>query len=327
MEKEFFTLIFFIAHFIAGLILLPIFLHKSQIKSKVYVNSQKIKDLMALNNEMQFHNVTKKFVIKKHYDNKSSYNKIEPVYLMSNELRSKIAYYTNYVNLLKENRSEFAIYNEKKNAILHKNYEVDYKTIRVRKNTFISNELVYFEKETIKPVLDCNFHVIMNYTSPKGKVDISKSQVFHLNDIIISLDSVARSTLDKTTQLHLREVERAELSDSLRYDILKRDNFKCVICGADAKSGARLHVDHIIPVSKGGKSVPSNLRTLCERCNVGKSAKIETETVKKLIPQNEKYNYCPLCGSQVVITANEYDVSYTCSSYPLCKFTKKIKSL
>lgn len=69
--------------------------------------------------------------------------------------------------------------------------------------------------------------------------------------------------------------QRRLMTDSLRYDILRRDGFRCQICGATAQDGWKLHVDHIIPVSKGGKTEPSNLRTLCERCNMGKGAKIE----------------------------------------------------
>lgn len=69
--------------------------------------------------------------------------------------------------------------------------------------------------------------------------------------------------------------QRRLMTDSLRYDILRRDNFRCQICGATAADGVQLHVDHIFPVSKGGKTEPSNLRTLCDRCNRGKSDKIE----------------------------------------------------
>lgn len=65
------------------------------------------------------------------------------------------------------------------------------------------------------------------------------------------------------------------MSDSLRYDVLARDGFKCVICGATVEDGVKLHVDHIIPISKGGKTEIDNLRTLCDRCNLGKSDKIE----------------------------------------------------
>lgn len=69
--------------------------------------------------------------------------------------------------------------------------------------------------------------------------------------------------------------QRNLMTPPLRYDILVRDGFRCKICGATAADGVKLHVDHIIPVSKGGKTTPSNLRTLCERCNLGKSNKIE----------------------------------------------------
>ena len=58
----------------------------------------------------------------------------------------------------------------------------------------------------------------------------------------------------------------------LRYKVLVRDKFKCSLCGnspsVDPK--CRLHVDHVYPYSKGGKTILDNLRTLCEGCNLGK---------------------------------------------------------
>ena len=73
--------------------------------------------------------------------------------------------------------------------------------------------------------------------------------------------------------------QRRLMTDSLRYDILVRDGFRCCICGASAADGVKLHVDHILPVSKGGKTERSNLRTLCESCNLGKRDKIESVPV------------------------------------------------
>ena len=57
------------------------------------------------------------------------------------------------------------------------------------------------------------------------------------------------------------------ISDKLRYRVLKKDNFKCCACGASpAKDpSVDLHIDHIIPWSKGGKTVIENLQTLCSR--------------------------------------------------------------
>ena len=55
----------------------------------------------------------------------------------------------------------------------------------------------------------------------------------------------------------------------LRYVVLSRDHFRCVLCGADA-SGTTLHVDHVTPASLGGERTEANLRTLCVECNLGK---------------------------------------------------------
>jgi len=59
----------------------------------------------------------------------------------------------------------------------------------------------------------------------------------------------------------------------LRFKVLQRDNFKCCACGASpAKDpNVNLHIDHIIPWSKGGETVFDNLQTLCQNCNLGKS--------------------------------------------------------
>ena len=59
----------------------------------------------------------------------------------------------------------------------------------------------------------------------------------------------------------------------LRFKVLQRDNFKCCSCGASpAKDpSVELHVDHIIPWSKGGETTMENLQTLCSKCNLGKS--------------------------------------------------------
>lgn len=68
--------------------------------------------------------------------------------------------------------------------------------------------------------------------------------------------------------------QRSAMTPSLRYEILQRDGFRCVACGRSAKEdGVKLHVDHIVPVSKGGKTEKSNLQTLCEECNQGKGSK------------------------------------------------------
>jgi hypothetical protein len=57
----------------------------------------------------------------------------------------------------------------------------------------------------------------------------------------------------------------------LRALVLMRDGARCRLCGAGPSNGARLHVDHILPWSKGGETILENLQILCNVCNIGKS--------------------------------------------------------
>jgi hypothetical protein len=80
----------------------------------------------------------------------------------------------------------------------------------------------------------------------------------------------------KDTPQYAEPVPRS-ISLALRYRVLVRDKFRCVICGASpAKDGTvELHVDHIFPWSRGGQNTEENLRTLCFKCNLGKGDKVE----------------------------------------------------
>lgn len=62
---------------------------------------------------------------------------------------------------------------------------------------------------------------------------------------------------------------REELSPSVRFQILRRDNYTCRYCGARPPE-ARLEVDHMVPVALGGKNDEINLVTACRECNIGK---------------------------------------------------------
>jgi hypothetical protein len=64
-----------------------------------------------------------------------------------------------------------------------------------------------------------------------------------------------------------------QIPAQLRAEVLNRDNFTCQWCGAKAPDVV-LHIDHIIPVIRGGKTESRNLQTLCHACNIGKSDKV-----------------------------------------------------
>ena len=66
---------------------------------------------------------------------------------------------------------------------------------------------------------------------------------------------------------------KRDINLRMRFIVMQRDNFKCCMCGASpAKdSSVELHIDHIVPWSKGGETTLDNLQTLCSKCNLGKS--------------------------------------------------------
>ncbi len=63
---------------------------------------------------------------------------------------------------------------------------------------------------------------------------------------------------------------------------MKRDGYKCTICGNGKKEGVELHVDHIKPKELGGKATLANGQTLCAKRNFIKKNLKQTETGKKM---------------------------------------------
>ncbi|MBQ1328668.1 MAG: HNH endonuclease [Eubacterium sp.] len=70
--------------------------------------------------------------------------------------------------------------------------------------------------------------------------------------------------------------QRALMTTKLRQQIKERDGYTCKLCGNSIykEPNLLLEIDHIIPVAKGGCTVPENLQTLCWKCNRNKSDKL-----------------------------------------------------
>ena len=134
---------------------------------------------------------------------------------------------------------------------------------------------MYFEQEILQIEDNPVICIKASYTSPQGRNTYQRTERYRF----IEIQDMVRRTENLIEERGKREyqirLERAKLTPSMRYNILKRDHFRCQICGSSSSDGVKLHVDHIVPVSRGGKTEPSNLRTLCDRCNLGKSSKLE----------------------------------------------------
>ena len=96
-----------------------------------------------------------------------------------------------------------------------------------------------------------------------------------LQEACIALAAFHEGKLSKESLLAGRtENEPVRITISLkdRWAVLKRDNYRCVKCGASPSNNheVELEVDHIVPVAKGGGNMLENLQTLCRECNQGK---------------------------------------------------------
>ena len=110
------------------------------------------------------------------------------------------------------------------------------------------------------------------YVSPAGRSE----RAFDINITPSLLSKVESEIYKKLDKKGFSTTQRQMMTNDLREAIKKRDNYTCCICGNSVfnEPNLLLEVDHIVPISKGGKTEASNLQTLCWRCNRSKSNKM-----------------------------------------------------
>jgi ATP adenylyltransferase len=103
-----------------------------------------------------------------------------------------------------------------------------------------------------------------------------------------------------------RASESGYVSGSTRYNVLKRAKYRCELCGAHETQVA-LHVDHIIPRSKGGLDDLSNFQALCQTCNTNKRAEDDTDFRGILDSYSDRDADCVFCNNCAgrIIAENE----------------------
>lgn len=229
------------------------------VKSKLYDNAKKqaemsgvaYKKLVALNQKYSFRKYigileyTKRTNAKKYNSREYAFDVFVKEIILPN--------ISNYEDLIK-----IVEYNKP----LYKTYLQEYTQLICFAETLAEKDLC--EEKKAKPCVEPIFVVTLFYTYYQEHR--SNKYNFSIVDIVKAVDDAKRISANRTAA----QVERSIMSDRLRFLVLKRDNFTCKMCGKKAIDGAELEVDHIVPVSKGGKTDLSNLQTLCKRCNRGK---------------------------------------------------------
>lgn len=113
-----------------------------------------------------------------------------------------------------------------------------------------------------------------NYVKSSYQVEVITSK-FSCNYAYIEdrYNSLKEIDFACTLSEYFSQNQRKMMTKTLRKQIAERDHYTCQICGKYMPDGVGLHIDHIVPIAKGGKSVPSNLQVLCSKCNGKKSSK------------------------------------------------------
>ena len=113
-----------------------------------------------------------------------------------------------------------------------------------------------------------------NYVKTSYKVTIVHSEwATNWNYLVNRYTQLATISFEATLQEYNSKSQRKLMTKALRDEIKIRDNYTCQRCGKYMPDEVGLHIDHIVPIAKGGKSVRSNLQVLCSKCNGSKGSK------------------------------------------------------
>ena len=172
-----------------------------------------------------------------------------------------------------DNRFKYKMYSEEIKKCCYEQYKSDTSNYNLA-------TLNRFEKRMVKsiikkPHMTFTMTVTLRRTDIGGNYKEKKRQTFNehaVEDILMRIhEKHGNRYLDEDIWRSIVRVERAKVSNKLRFAVFSRDNNRCVKCG----SRRNLEVDHVYPISKGGKTVMNNLQTLCHRCNVKKGNSVE----------------------------------------------------
>lgn len=78
----------------------------------------------------------------------------------------------------------------------------------------------------------------------------------------------------------VKSVSDGTVTLDFELQLLEQQNFTCAYCGCDLTTSGK-HLDHIVPLSRGGLHTANNVHWTCPTCNLSKNSKLEEEWLKK----------------------------------------------
>ena len=242
----------------------------------IYDNSQAVATIKRINEKYKFY-PPKLYQYTHTYDNKIFYDSISCQDYLIYQLQTQSSQITEDIKKIHGNQLQYKEYLAELKDQIHLG-EFRNPIQESQKERLLKTEKEVLSREKLTPAICFEIKVFLNRSDLGGRIYERKTEVFREEQILNLIDRVNNKYgaffQDREIWDSICRVERGRVSNKLRFYIYKRDGYRCRICGRSQRSGY-LEVDHIYPVSKGGKSTADNLQTLCHECNVRKGNKTD----------------------------------------------------
>ena len=124
--------------------------------------------------------------------------------------------------------------------------------------------------------IDNAFRIIFDTLLPEPDENSPYTYFDYWNAIVIQYVKIVMKRTKPEKKSH-----RKPISGKLRLDVMERDDYRYQMCGRTVEDGVKLHIDHIVPVSKGGSNDIDNLQVLCHRCNLAKHDRMDLKATRE----------------------------------------------
>lgn len=246
---------------------------KEKKRKKVLDESKLLKGIKEVNSSFSYEPIKAEYYFTKECRSRKEYNRTTTIDYLHTVLNRERALIRELENAVQYNQTVILDYEQKCEDLLTR-----FSSDPTVEQKYRRTELEMFEKEKLYIGTSYVFKITVSFLTPQRRNHYSSTKAFSRDMILEEMKKIKEDKkaskeeeIARKKRLAEMEYERSLMSAKLRYDVLKRDNYRCVVCGASASDGVtQLHVDHIIPIAKGGKTEMSNLQTLCQRCNLGK---------------------------------------------------------
>lgn len=249
------------------------YLRKKKYTKFIQEHSIALKQLKIINQHYHFFDVAD-FDEEHTYDNEICYDTVSCedylVYVLVNNekgIRKAMKDCQTNIHLWREYEAEI------KETCIKNEYDTD--SLPKNKKHLQNLESEILTDTLLKPTLLFSITIYLERRDMGNTYKESKTEVFEPKEIsdLLRLINQKDGYFYRVKDIWdaLCRVERGKVSNRMRFAIFRRDGERCKRCG----SRRNLEIDHVVPISKGGKSTYDNLQTLCHSCNVEKGTDIE----------------------------------------------------